>query len=614
MIPDDAELWQRIKEIAADALEREPSGRRAFVEQACAGNEQLQVQVGALLADELGTHTENNFPLFNPSDFLGQEFGPYRIERRIGRGGLGEVYAAVRTDKLNMRVAIKIPLPEFSADQEFCRRFQSEAQVLALLSHPHIVTLHDNGATPEGRPYFVMEYIEGMPIDSFCASRRLSVRQRLSLFLDICDAVQYAHTRLIIHRDLKPANVLVTAEGQVKLLDFGIAKLLIPQLGGDAQVFTRPGYQPLTYEYASPEQLDGGLITTASDIYSLGVLLYRLLTSQLPFQTKGLTAAEYRQMVCTQEPPLPSEALRNQDVAEFRNTRWESLSRLLRGELDNIVLMALRKEPDRRYATAAQFAEDVRRYLDGRPVIAQPDSAGYRVRKFTRRHRMSVAAAVVVLLSLTVGLAAVSWQAQRAEAQRRRAEQNLQTTLASVRTLGLMQQMCLLEAAVKQADKQLSTRLADKQLWQDLARFYEQAAELLAANGKMAEANDVAQKAVDLRKEIAREQPDDPNARQLLAEAQAKQAALPSTRQMGTRFSTALATTTYDQLGDLLRLAGDSASAEKAHQTGKLLSELDKRAAAAHQNQTNGRQGAWLDAPSGAGHSGSEPKNRFRPK
>ena len=324
--------------------------------------------------------------------------GVYRLIREIGHGGMGTVYLGVRDDDaFQKRVAIKVLKRGMDTDS-IVRRFRHERQILASLEHPFIASLLDGGSTPDGRPYFAMEYVEGQPIVDYCDTNRLDTPARLALFRHVCTAVQYAHQNLVIHRDLKPANVLVMADGTPKLLDFGIAKLLNPELGGQTLVPTAPGLQLMTPEYASPEQVRGEPVTTASDVYSLGVLLYELLAGRLPYRLTSRDQADIVRIVCESEPIRPSTAITQIDhdwageepatgepahesgeVAK-RNRRVtvdvDRLRRQLAGDLDNIVLKALSKEPQRRYASVDQFSEDVRRHLAGLPVMARKDTWG----------------------------------------------------------------------------------------------------------------------------------------------------------------------------------------------------------------------------------------------
>jgi eukaryotic-like serine/threonine-protein kinase len=332
----------------------------------------------------------------DPDSALGETFGPYRVVEVIGRGGMGTVYRAVREDDVYEK-GVALKLVKRGMDTDFVlRRFRAERRILAQLDHPHIARLLDGGSTPDGRPYFVMEFVDGVPLDRYADEHALDVRTRLELFLAVCEAVQHAHQRLIVHRDLKPGNVLVTAEGRPKLLDFGIAKLLDPEATTDGTVSVA---QMMTPEYASPEQQAGGRITTATDVYALGVVLYELMTGRRPSDTPAT------------DPGSPSVAGRDDPPA-----------RILARELDNVVRMAMRPEPSRRYASVEQLAEDVRRYLDGRPVRAQKDTLTYRTGKFLRRHRLSIAATAAVGVTLLAGIVTTAWQARVARAERARAE------------------------------------------------------------------------------------------------------------------------------------------------------------------------------------------------
>jgi serine/threonine-protein kinase len=362
---------------------------------------------------------------------LGQEIGPYRTVGLLGRGGMGEVYLAERADgQFEQRVALKVLRRGMDSD-EILRRFLRERQLLARLEHPNIARLLDGGRAPDGRPFIVMECVEGEPITQWCAARGSPVEERLRLAVTCCEAVEVAHRNLIVHRDLKPSNILVNADGQVKLLDFGIAKLLGED--GEETLLTRAGVHVLTPAYAAPEQILGGPITTATDVYALGVVLYELLTGALPHDRRATTAAELSAKVSRETVERPSAAARKAMESEAGGDDRESrrLARRLSGDLDTIVLKALHRDPARRYASAAALADDLRRHLDGKPVSARPDTVGYRAAKFVERHRVGVAAAALIVLSLVAGLATALWQAKAARAQARRAEE-AQRFLANV--------------------------------------------------------------------------------------------------------------------------------------------------------------------------------------
>ncbi len=387
-----------MEEVFEAALERRPGERSAYLDSACEGDESLRNQVDTLLLAL--DRSSSNFPTtpaagmalsdtmvedLTPS-VIGKRLGAYRIERELGRGGMGSVYLAVRADdEFKKRVAIK--LIKRGMDTDFIvRRFRNERQILASLDHPHIARLLDGGTTDDGLPYFVMEYVEGQPIFEYCEERKLTIVDRLKLFREVCAAVHYAHETLVIHRDLKPGNILVTAAGTPKLLDFGIAKLLNPDLSSHALDPTTAAMRLMTPEYASPEQVRGESITAVSDVYSLGVLLYEVLTDHRPYRIKSHLPQELARVVCEVEPDLPSVAVNlievidledrepieitPQTVSESRSTTPEQLRRELSGSLDNIVLKAMRKEIAKRYNSVAELSEDIGRYLEGHPVSA----------------------------------------------------------------------------------------------------------------------------------------------------------------------------------------------------------------------------------------------------
>jgi len=348
----------------------------------------------------------------------GARVGVYQVVRRIGVGGMGSVYEAARADEeYQKRVAIKF-LHRYSDDDGLRRRFRAERQILANLNHPNIASLLDGGVTPDGQPYIVMEYVEGEPISRWADQRRLSVRQRLLLFLQVCRAVQYAHQGLVVHRDLKPGNILVTSDGQVKLLDFGIAKLLATDEGFEASPATAADTRAFTPDYASPEQVLGHPVGTPSDVYSLGVVLFELLTGSRPFDLRGKSAIEAERLLSEATPSKPSAVLNEArlDALGERSTRRGRAR--LEGDLDAIVLMALRKEPERRYGSVEHLARDIGHYLDGLPVTARPESFGYRLRKLVRRHRAEAAALGLAGLFLIGGLIATTLKAREAERER----------------------------------------------------------------------------------------------------------------------------------------------------------------------------------------------------
>ena len=416
--------WEEVKSLFQQALEHRAEERDEFIREVSGEDTTLRAELESLLSshDDAGTFmsrppgadaaallaSEDDAPL------VGKRLGPYRVVRRVGRGGTGSVYLAVRDDdEFQLRVALKV-IRRGMATDEMLQRFRSERQILASIDHPNIARLLDGGSTEDGLPYFVMEYIEGEPLNHYCDNNRLSLQARIQLFRSVCDAVSLAHQNLVVHRDLKPGNILVTTEGVPKLLDFGIAKLLNPELSSDTREPTVMELRVMTPEYASPEQMQGKAVTTASDVYSLGVLLYELLAGHRPYTLSNLPLHEMEVTVCTTEPDRLSEVVDRpaeepgrdggvreispESVARARQSSPERLQRELGGDLDNIVLKALRKEASRRYSSVEKFADDLANHLEGRPVTARPDTFGYRAGKFMRRHKVPTSIAATALL------------------------------------------------------------------------------------------------------------------------------------------------------------------------------------------------------------------------
>ena len=458
---------------------------------------------------------------FDP--MVGRRVGPYQLAERIGGGGMGSVYRATRVEDFTQQVAVKLIKSGLDSDV-IVRRFHTEIHVQAALGkHPNIAGLFDAGTTEDGRPFFVMEYVDGHRIDESCDQRRLDVPARLRLFGQVCQAVHFAHQHAVIHRDLKPSNILVTAEGVPKLIDFGIAKLIDPEPGGDGldpgATLTRTGELVLTPEYASPEQVKGESITTASDVYALGVVLYQLLTGRRPYQLKEPSTSEIFQAICEQVPERPSTAVVRlptktkrvsrstgmspavtptvampsteplplpvatppspsalsttpssaptaEEIAAARGTAPKRLQRILAGDLDTIVLMALRKEPARRYASAEQFADDIQRYLEGLSVRAHRDSLAYRTAKFVRRHAAAVAAGVVLVLALLAGVAGTTAGLILVRRERDRAEDSFRQARAAVNQF-------LTRVSEERLLNQPGLHPLRKALLQDAQRFYE---------------------------------------------------------------------------------------------------------------------------------------------
>jgi serine/threonine protein kinase len=407
--------WQRLESIFHRAADLAPAERQVLLDAECGDDVALRAEVEQLLrGDATGDDAFSRLEAHTRAGtdpLLGRRLGVYELKARLAQGGMGVVYRAERIDGLfQQEVAIKLIRADGASDW-MLRRFEFERRTLAALQHPGIARLHDGGSTAEGFPYFVMELVRGEPIDRYCERERLPMAARLRLFLQVCRAVHFAHQNLVVHCDLKPANVLIDDRGVPRLLDFGIARLLESAPDGVPAAATRTVSRLLTPEYASPEQLAGGAVTTAHDVYALGVVLYELATGRRPFEPAGTSAVEWERTVRERSPERPStRALRVEGThrpdtvaASFR-TSPAGLRRALRGDLDRIVLMALRKEPERRYASVQEFADDVERHLAGRPVRAHGNSLGYLAAKFVRRNRVAVASAAAVLLALLFGL------------------------------------------------------------------------------------------------------------------------------------------------------------------------------------------------------------------
>ncbi|MFG0320260.1 MAG: serine/threonine-protein kinase, partial [Planctomycetota bacterium JB042] len=430
--------WDRLEAIFHDALERRAEERDAFVEAASGGDRGLAEEVRRMLAADADAEG-----LVAPSPGalarkiatsavleVGERLGAWRVVRPIASGGMGSVFLAERDDRrFEQRVAIKVIRRELVAEGT-TERFRRERRLLARLRHPNVARLLDGGETDDGRPYLVMEHVDGEPIDAYCDGRRLAIERRIELFRDVCAAVDEAHRNLVVHRDLKPSNILVTADGTPKLLDFGIAKLLEEPDDLEPDL-TRTGNRPMTPGYASPEQVRAEPTTTATDVYSLGVVLYELLTGQRPYGPTVTGGYELERAICETTPTRPSDAVaapsvgspeRPPDAAgRLRSSRPEALRRRLAGDLDNIVLRAMQKDPTRRYPSAGALGDDLRRHLLDLPVAARPDSVAYRARKFVKRNRLAAAMIGVAATAVIGGTAgAVRW-AVVAERERERA-------------------------------------------------------------------------------------------------------------------------------------------------------------------------------------------------
>ncbi len=426
------ERWQQVKHVLDEAIALDAASRRPYLERIGSSDPELCSEVETLLrhhqqaasgflVDPLVSGRADTSPAKPIPSRIGGRVGVYQLLEEIGEGGMGSVYRAARADgQYEKQVAVKLVRAGHDT-ASVLERFRHERQILASLDHPNIARLLDGGTTDDGIPYLVMEVIEGIPIDEYCNQHSLSISQRLELFRQICSAVQYAHQRLVIHRDIKPGNILVTSAGTPKLLDFGIAKIFDPSSASEATLV-----HPLTPEYASPEQIRGEPITTATDVYSLGVVLYRLLTGQSPYRVETRSPAELARAITETEPLRPSTVVVRSNAASPPFSEREGspakLRRRLLGDLDNLVLMALRKEAQRRYGSVEQLAEDVRRYLEGLPVVARKGSWNYRAGKFVRRHKAGMAAVVLVAFSVVGGIVATVHQAHIAQANALRAE------------------------------------------------------------------------------------------------------------------------------------------------------------------------------------------------
>ena len=501
--------WSQVKVIVADALGIPADQRAAFVSAACAGAEELRREVESLLAAHEAAPDFIEQPAGVPTDALmeleesvapslnqGTTVGPYRILRVLGSGGMGTVYLAERADDAFQRqVAIKVVAGAL-ARPEFVERFLTERRILAALDHPNIARLIDAGATADGLPYVVMELVDGEPIDRYCHDR--PARSRLELMRLVCAAVHYAHQRLVIHRDIKASNILVTRDGQPKLLDFGIAKLLEPD--PDLSERTETMARALTPESASPEQLSGQPITVASDIYSLGVLLYRLLAERKPFDQESSSYVDLVRAICEDDPPPPSQ------VAAPGAARIDP-------ELDWITMMALRKEPSRRYGSAQQMVEDIGRYLDGRPVLAAPDRWSYRAKKFARRRWGTVATTIALILVLAAGVVTTAYQARRAERRfndvRKLAGSVVGEIYDAIADLpgSTAPRQLLVKRALEYLDSLAAEAARDVALQRELADAYEKIGDVqgnpYGANlGDVAGAAATAQKLVQLRRSV----------------------------------------------------------------------------------------------------------------
>lgn len=576
---------KRIEELFHKALTLPRHEQTTFLDTACAEDATLREQVETLIASHnqptvLTTQSEFNAAtlLYTDSEKESVErshIGPYRVIREVGHGGMGTVYLASRSDELfDKQVAIKIVRRGMDS-ASVLRRFHRERQILASLDHPNIARLFDGGTTEDGLPYFVMEYIEGKPLYEYCDAQDLDTAERVKLFRKVCAAVQYAHQNLVVHRDLKPGNILVTSDGEPKLLDFGIAKLINPDVSDPENALTVASERVMTPQYASPEQVRGESITTASDVYSLGIVLYELLTGQRPYKFKSLLPHEIARVICEQEPSKPSDtATRRQGDAVTQldartvaaSPRRRVAASQLKGDLDNIVMKSLNKEPERRYLSVDQFSEDLRRHLEGLPVIARPNTLSYRAGKFIRRNKLAVTAASLILLTLIAGIIGTTWQAAVARSERARAERRFEDVrklansflfefhdgIAKLSGATPMREL-LVKRALEYLDSLTQEAGGDASLQRELATAYEKVGEIQgdpyeASLGDTTSAMESYRKAQAIREALLTAAPDDAGLRQELAGG-------------------------YLKIGDILWVTGDLDGAQEVYEKSRAIFE-----------------------------------------
>jgi non-specific serine/threonine protein kinase/serine/threonine-protein kinase len=511
----DSTRWTQIKDLFMTAFDLPEPERAAFLATCDAD---LLPEVERLLRADMDAGEFINEPAAvdlglaeeqTVDPYLGQQIDSYKIVKEIGHGGMGTVYLADHADEsFDKQVALKL-IKRGMDTNAVLKRFVMERRILAQLQHRFIANLLDGGSTPDGLPYFVMEHVEGLPITKFCASHELSIDERLELFRKVCSAISYAHQNLVVHRDIKPSNIMVTEDGVPKLLDFGIAKLLHSDWSLDTNQATATMFRVLTPEYASPEQMRGASITTTSDVYSLGVVLYELLCGERPFKLDGRMPDEAARIVLTEEPVRPSSVVSSESKAEGdkkskvitdenneppatnneepANPRSKNQNlKSLRGDLDNIILKTLAKEPERRYQSVQELSEDIRRHLVGLPVTATADSMAYRLSKFVKRHRSAAIAGGAIILILLAATAVTSWQARVARRERDRADQRFNQVRKLAHTVlfeyhdGIAKlagstplRKKMISDAIEYLDNLSAENIEDKDLLLELADAYE---------------------------------------------------------------------------------------------------------------------------------------------
>jgi serine/threonine protein kinase/tetratricopeptide (TPR) repeat protein len=546
------EEWQRVRPILESALELDPASRASFLDGVCVDS-LVRREVESLIAshEQAGTHAlhPGALPSLNLEEETrfrlppGKRIGAYEILEELAVGGMGAVYRAVRADgQYKQQVALKIVRAELGAELTGTR-FKNERQILANLDHPNIARILDGGASADGLPYFVMEFIDGLPITEYCDQSKLTIDERLKIFRTVCSAVHYAHQHLVIHRDIKPGNVLITSDDVPKLLDFGIAKILDPSLLAENPAATLAGLWIMTPEYASPEQLRGDAITTATDVYSLGLVLYELLTGHRAYRLASHLPHEIARAVLETDPEKPSAAIRHKDgiaeqgkekapltpelISGLRADSPEKLHRRIAGDLDNIVMKAIRKDPRERYNSADQLSEDIRRHLEHLPVLARKSTVAYRCRKYVLRHKVGVAAAALVFLSLLTGIVLTLREARIARANELRAERRFNDVRALANSLifdihdGISQlpgstpvRELLVKKALLYLDGLSQESSGDSPLQRELASAYDRVGRLqwssdFANQGDSAGALQSYRKALAIRESLAAANPND---------------------------------------------------------------------------------------------------------
>jgi serine/threonine-protein kinase len=524
--------WERVKDLFDRASAIEADARAAWLEQECGPDEAMRQEVASLLAasDSAPGLLDGSALNFMPEllaaspDGLkpGDAIGPYQLEERIGVGGMGTVWRAAHSARPREPVALKL-LWQGAETPNILRRFANERKSLASLRHPNIARLLDGGLSAQGRPYLVMEFVEGLALDRYCDERGLSLERRLEILRAVCDSVHFAHRNLIVHRDLKPDNVLVTADGTPKLLDFGISKIIGAE--GSESTVTLTEMRAMTPQYASPEQVRGESVTTASDVYSLGVIMYELLTGRRPYRVPAVLGAAAQRVINETDPPRPStivlrppepedtkkpETAGAAGISERRGLRPEALSRQLEGDLDKIVMMAMRKDPARRYSSAGHLGEEIRRFLLGQPVDAQDDTFGYRLRKFVRRNRLAVGAGALLLTSLVGGMIGIAWQARLVSEQAQFARSEASVLHRVVELLNYSQREHAAEVArggsrtladvFASYAATLRQEMSDEP--RDLAALDGAVGETYVALGELGLAEDVLHESLELRREL----------------------------------------------------------------------------------------------------------------